>query len=94
MTEHEPGQVSQGGVSAGAGGLGGGTNGGDDALAGRLLAAQRLIAALTFNPEERIRLQLRFIAICTALKLPGASKARGARRLDRLMADARRAGAT
>jgi hypothetical protein len=81
MTEHEAGQPSVSGDAAEA----------DDALAVRLLAAHRLLAALTADPEVKIRLQLRFIAMCTALKLPGASEARGARRLDRLMADARRA---
>lgn len=63
----------------------------DDELAARLLAAHRQLAALTADPEARRRLQLRLIAICTALKLPGASKARSSRRLDRLIADAKRA---
>jgi hypothetical protein len=85
MTEPESGQVSQD-----AGGVGAGANEAGDVLAVRLLTAQRLIA-LAADPDEKVRLQLRFIAICTALKLPGASRARGARRLDRLMADARRA---
>jgi hypothetical protein len=78
MTEHPPGGASQAARSA------------DDALALKLLVAHRMLAGLT-DPDARIRLQLRFLAICTALKLPGASKARGARRLDRLIADAERA---
>jgi len=39
----------------------------------------------------RVRLHLRFMAICTSLKMPGANRARGAQRLDRLIADAERA---
>ena len=38
-----------------------------------------------------MKLHLRFMAICTSLKMPGASQVRGAQRLDRLMADAERA---
>jgi hypothetical protein len=63
-----------------------------DALAARLLAAQRVLVALNVDSEVRSRLQLRFMAICTSLKMPGASRSRGARRLDLLMADAERAG--
>jgi len=59
-----------------------------DALAEKLLAVQRLLAALNADSEVRIRLNLRFMAICTSLKTPGASRARGLSRLDRLMADA------
>lgn len=61
---------------------------GGDVLAEKLLAVQRLLAALNADSEVRIRLNLRFMAICTSLKTPGASRARGLRRLDRLMADA------
>jgi hypothetical protein len=82
MTEHEPGQPSGGA---------GGANCAHEVLAARLLAAQRLLATLTADPEVRLRLQARFIAICTALRLPGASEVRGVSRLDRLLADARRA---
>ncbi len=93
MTEHQPRQASQGIGETGdeVAGMGGVAGQADDALAAKLLAAHKLLATLTADPEVKIRLQLRFNAICTALKLPGASKARGARRLDRLMADARRA---
>ena len=60
----------------------------DDALAEKLLAVQRVLATLNADPETRIRLNLRFMAICTSLKTPGANRARGLRRLDRLMTDA------
>jgi hypothetical protein len=62
-----------------------------DVLAEKLLAVQRLLAALNADSEVRIRLNLRFMAICTSLKTPGSSRARGLRRLDRLMADAEQA---
>lgn len=61
---------------------------GADPLAAKLLAAQQALCALSIDSDARIRLHLRFMAICTSLKLPGADKARGAERLDRLMADA------
>ncbi len=64
-----------------------------DALAARLLAAHRALAALGTESDARIRLHLRFMAICTSLKMPGANRARGAQRLDRLMADAEQARA-
>jgi len=59
-----------------------------DLLAEKLLAVQRLLAALKADSEVRIRLNLRYMAICTSLKTPGANTSRGLRRLDRLMADA------
>jgi hypothetical protein len=62
-----------------------------DVLAEKLLAVQRLLAAFNADSEVRIRLNLRFMAICTSLKTPGSSRARGLRRLDRLMADAEQA---
>ncbi len=62
-----------------------------DALAARLLAVQRVLADLNAEPDVRMRLHLRFMAICTSLKMPAANRMRGARRLDRLMADAERA---
>jgi hypothetical protein len=64
---------------------------GDDALAARLLAAQRVLCALNVDPEVRTRLHLRFMAICTSLKMPAANRIRGAQRLEQLMADAERA---
>jgi hypothetical protein len=62
-----------------------------DALAASLLAAQRLLCALETGQsagDVRLRLQLRYAAICTSLKLPAADRSRAAERLDRLIADA------
>ncbi len=59
-----------------------------DVLAEKLLAVQRVLATLDADSETRIRLNVRFMAICTSLKMPGASPLRGIRRLDKLMADA------
>lgn len=61
---------------------------GADPLAARLLAARRALSARDIDPDVRTRLQLRFMAICTSLKMPAADRARGAQRLDRLIADA------
>jgi len=61
------------------------------ALADRLLAARRVISSLNVESDVRMRLHLRLTAICTALKVPGASQARVASRLERLIADAMRA---
>ena len=63
----------------------------EDVLADKLLAVQRVLATLDADSEVQIRLNLRFMAICTSLKVPGASAARGINRLDKLMADAKRA---
>jgi hypothetical protein len=62
-----------------------------DVLADRLLAARRVISSLSVESDVRMRLHLRLMAICAALKVPGAIDARVARRLDRLMADVERA---
>jgi len=62
-----------------------------DPLAARLLAVQRALCGLNVDPDVRMRLHLRFMAICTSLKMPAANRPRGAQRLDRLMADAERA---
>ena len=64
-----------------------------DPLAARLLAVQRALAALSTesggaDPETRVRLNNRFMAICTALKMPGASRIRCIRRLNELLAEA------
>jgi len=56
-------------------------------LAGRLLLAQRLLGSADLASEARIRLQRRLTAICDAVKVPGADVARGAWRLDRLLAE-------
>jgi hypothetical protein len=62
-----------------------------DALAAKLLAVQRLLSELDVHPDVRLRLHLRYMAICTSLKLPAANRARGVLRLDQLAADAERA---
>ena len=64
------------------------TQPGTDPLAARLLAAQRALTVRDIDPDVRTRLHLRFMAICTSLKMPAANRARGAQRLDRLIADA------
>ncbi|MGI9007108.1 MAG: hypothetical protein ACR2FU_13105 [Streptosporangiaceae bacterium] len=76
MTESEPDRPGRG-AQAGA-----------DPLAARLLAARRALTARDIDPDVRTRLHLRFMAICTSLKAPAANPARGAQRLDRLIADA------
>ena len=76
MTESEPAQPGRGAQAAG------------DTLAARLLAAQRLLCARDMDGDVRLKLQLRYAAICTSLKLPSADRVRGAERLDRLIADA------
>jgi hypothetical protein len=38
--------------------------------------------------DVRLKLQVRYAAICTSLKLPSADRVRGAQRLDRLIDDA------
>lgn len=63
-----------------------------DQLAAALLAAQRTLQVVNADPETRLRLQVRFLAICASVKLPGASRRRGLARLARLIADAERAG--
>jgi hypothetical protein len=62
-----------------------------DALAAKLLAVQRLLDELDVDPDVRLRLHVRYMAICTSLKLPTANQARMALRLDQLTADAQRA---
>jgi hypothetical protein len=83
MTETEPaqpGSSQQTGAPAAS-----------DPLAATLLAAQRFLSRLDVDPDVRIRLHLRYMAICTSLKMPAANRARGAERLERLIADARAA---
>ncbi len=60
-------------------------------MATRLLMAQRLLGSSGLDDGDRARLQRRLVAICDALKAPGADAARGAWRLDRLLADISRA---
>jgi hypothetical protein len=80
MTESEPAEPGLGAQPAG------------DPLAARLLAAQRLLCAPDIDSDARLRLRLRFAAICASLKLPSADRVRGAERLERLIADAEHAG--
>jgi len=61
--------------------------GGPDETARRLLIAQRLLCSSCLAADDRIRLQRRLVAIGDAAKVPGADLARGAWRLDRLLAD-------
>jgi hypothetical protein len=81
MTESEPGSAPRASAAPG------------DPLAARLLAVQRALAALSVesegaDPEARVRLNNRFMAVCTALKMPGASRIRCIRRLNELLAEA------
>ena len=69
--------------------------GGAEDMAQRLRIAQRLLGSAALAGDARIRLQRRLVAICDALKTPGADMARSARRLDVLLTDlalTRRAG--
>ena len=56
-------------------------------MARRLHMAQRLLGSAALAGDARIRLQRRLVAICDALKAPGADVARSAWRLDLLLAD-------
>jgi hypothetical protein len=67
--------------------------GGADEMAERLLMAQRLLGSCGLAGDDRARLQRRLVAIGDALKVPGADAARGAWRLDRLLADIAQAAA-
>jgi hypothetical protein len=58
-----------------------------DEMAARLLMAHRLLGSPGLAGEDRVRFQRRLVAIGDALKVPGADAARGAWRLDRLLAD-------
>jgi len=61
--------------------------GGADDMAQRLHMAQRLLRSAGLPGDMGTRLQRRLIAICDALKVPGADAARAAWRLDLLLAD-------
>jgi hypothetical protein len=65
---------------------------GGETMALRLLMAQRLLGSACLPGDVRIRLQRRLVAICDAMKAPGADEVRGARRLDRLLTDLARTG--
>jgi 3-isopropylmalate dehydratase small subunit len=60
---------------------------GEGDMAGRLLMAQRLLGSARLPSDVRMRLQRRLVAICDAMKAPGADDVRGARRLDLLLAE-------
>jgi hypothetical protein len=62
-------------------------DGGFEDMAERLRIAQRLLGSAALAGDAGIWLQRRLVAICDALKLPGADVARIARRLDLLLAD-------
>jgi hypothetical protein len=64
-----------------------GIDDGAEDMARRLQMAQRLLGSAGLAAGTRIRLQRRLIAICDAMKSPGADPARGAWRLDLLLAD-------
>src|SRR5215472_6283882 len=83
MTENEPARPGQT--------LRPGSPASGDPLAAALLAAQRLLSRLEVDADVRIRLHLRYMAICTSLKMPAANRTRGAERLERLIADVRAA---
>jgi hypothetical protein len=59
----------------------------DDPLATALLVARRLLSRLDVESDVRLRLHLRYMSICTSLKMPAANRARGAERLGRLIAE-------
>jgi hypothetical protein len=65
---------------------------GGEAMARRLLMAQRLLGSASLPGEVRMRMQRRLVAICDAMKAPGADAVRGARRLDRLLIELARMG--
>jgi hypothetical protein len=65
---------------------------GEGDMPGRLLMAQRLLGSASLPADVRIRLQRRLVAICDAMKAPGADDVRSARRLDLLLTELARAG--
>jgi hypothetical protein len=60
---------------------------GGETMARRLLTAQRLLGSASLPGEVRMRLQRSLVAICDAMKAPGADAVRAARRLDRLLTE-------
>jgi hypothetical protein len=60
---------------------------GEGDMAGRLLMAQRLLGSASLPSDVRMRLQRRLVAICDAMKAPGADDVRSARRLDLLLTE-------
>jgi len=64
---------------------------GRDALADLLQAAQRSLVARDLATDQRARLQRRLVAICDAMKAPGADMAHGSRRLEEFLGELGRA---
>lgn len=67
---------------------------GAEDMARRLQITHRLIGSAGLAVGTRLRLQRRLIALCDAMKSPGADTARSAWRLDLLLADLARSGET
>jgi len=84
MTESEPARPEAGALPPGVRAA----QPSSDELAAKLLAVQRVLRGLNADPEVRMKLHLRFMAICSSLKMPNADRVKGAERLDRLIADA------
>jgi hypothetical protein len=61
--------------------------GGADEMARQLLIAQRLLCSSCLAADDQVRLHRRLVAIGDAAKVPRADVARGAWRIDRLLAD-------
>jgi hypothetical protein len=64
-----------------------GREAGSEAMARRLLMAQRMLRSADLAGDARARLQRRLAALCDAVKAPGADAARSAWRLDLLLAE-------
>jgi hypothetical protein len=58
-----------------------------DLMARRLLMAQRLLRSASLPTDVKMRLQRRLLAICDAMKAPGADNERSAWRLDLLLTE-------
>ena len=65
---------------------------GSEAMARQLLMAHRLLCSARLSGDVRMRLQRRLVAICNAMKAPGADAVRSARRLERLLTELAMAG--
>lgn len=63
----------------------------DKSVADMLAEARRLMSELELPAPEAARLNRRFIAVCDAVKAPGADEAAGQRRLSAFMAALERA---
>jgi hypothetical protein len=60
---------------------------GSEAMARQLLLAHRLLCSARLSGDVRMRLQRRLVAICDAMKAPGADAVRSALRLERLLTE-------